>query len=48
MAATFIACVWAANRFVYERESALIINGFWMFYQFLVFSSIFYFNKATK
>ncbi len=48
IAATFIACVWAANRFIYEREPALIINGFWMFYQFLVFSSIFYFNRESK
>jgi cellulose synthase (UDP-forming) len=48
MVATFSAFVWAINRFVYEHESALIINGFWTAYQFLIFSSIFYFNRETK
>jgi cellulose synthase (UDP-forming) len=48
MAATFIAFVWAVNRFVYEHEPALIINGFWTAYQFLVFTSIFYFNKKSQ
>ena len=48
MAATFIALVWAVNRFVYEHEPALLINGFWTFYQFLIFSSIFYFNQGSK
>ena len=47
MAATFIALVWAVNRFVYEHEPALIINGFWSFYQFLIFASIFYFNAGV-
>lgn len=47
MAATFIALVWAINRFVYEHEPALIINGFWTFYQCLIFSSIFYFNAGA-
>jgi len=46
MVATFSAIVWAANRFIYEHEPALIINAFWTFYQFLIFTSIFYFNKA--
>ncbi len=48
MAATFIGLVWAMNRFVYEHEPALIINAFWTFYQFLIFSSIFYFNQEAK
>jgi cellulose synthase (UDP-forming) len=48
MAATFIALVWAVNRFIYEKEPALIINAFWALYQFLIFSTIFYFNKGTK
>jgi hypothetical protein len=48
MAATFIALVWAVNRFIYEKEPALIINAFWTLYQFLIFSSIFYFNRGTK
>ena len=47
IAATFIALVWAVNRFVYEHEPALIINGFWVFYQFLIFTSIFYFNAGA-
>ena len=46
MVATFIALVWAGNRFVYEHEPALIINGFWTLYQCIIFSSIFYFNKG--
>ncbi len=41
----FIAVVWGANRFVYEREPALLVNGFWAFYHFGVLSSIFYFNQ---
>jgi len=48
LAATFTALVWAVNRFYYEHEPALIINAFWTAYQFLVFSSIFYFNKAER
>jgi hypothetical protein len=41
----FIAVVWAVNRFVYEHRFALLINGFWAFYHFLILSSIFYFNE---
>lgn len=48
MIVTFIALVWALNRFMYEHKPALIINGFWTAYQFLVFTSIFYFNKKTQ
>ncbi|MDD5227117.1 MAG: glycosyltransferase family 2 protein, partial [Candidatus Omnitrophica bacterium] len=44
----FIAVVWAVNRFVYEHNNALLVNAFWAFYHFLVFSSIFYFNRETK
>ncbi|MFH0986335.1 MAG: glycosyltransferase [Candidatus Omnitrophota bacterium] len=45
---TFAAPVWAANRYVYEHEPSLIINGFWAIYQFLIFSTIFYFNRRAK
>jgi len=48
MVATFTALVWAINRFIYEHEPALIINGFWTIYQFLIFTSIFYFNQEEK
>jgi cellulose synthase (UDP-forming) len=44
----FIAVVWAVNRFVYEHDYALLVNAFWAFYHFLVFSSIFYFNRGTE
>jgi cellulose synthase (UDP-forming) len=45
---SFIAIVWSINRFIYEHEPALLINGFWAFYQLLAFSSIFYFNRETE
>ncbi|MBL7130853.1 MAG: glycosyltransferase [Candidatus Omnitrophica bacterium] len=41
----FIAVVWGVNRFIYEREPALLVNGFWALYHFGVLSSIFYFNQ---
>lgn len=47
LAATFTASVWAVNRFVYEHEPALIVNGFWAFCHFLMFTSIFYFNADS-
>ena len=46
--ATFAASVWAMNRFVYEHKLALPINGFWALYQFVIFLSIFYFNRGAK
>ncbi len=48
LTACFIAAVWAVNRFVYEHEPALIMNGFWAFWNFLIFTSVFYFNKKIK
>jgi len=48
MLATFIALVWAVNRFVYEHEPALVINAFWALYQFFIFFGIFYFNQEKK
>lgn len=44
----FIAAVWAVNRFVYEHNAALIVNAFWAFYHFCLFSSIFYFNRRVQ
>jgi cellulose synthase (UDP-forming) len=41
----FIAVIWGVNRFIYEREIAVLINGFWALYHFMVLSSIFYFNE---
>ncbi|MDD5439518.1 MAG: glycosyltransferase [Candidatus Omnitrophica bacterium] len=41
----FIAFVWAVNRFIYELNPAVIVNGIWMFYYFMVLSGIFYFNR---
>jgi cellulose synthase (UDP-forming) len=45
---TLAAVVWAANRFVYEHNPALFVNGFWAFWHFLTFMSVFYFNRGTK
>ncbi|MCQ9206721.1 MAG: glycosyltransferase [Omnitrophica bacterium] len=39
-----IAAIWGFNRFIYEREPAVLVNGFWAFYHFALLSSIFYFN----
>ncbi|MFA7255534.1 MAG: glycosyltransferase [Candidatus Omnitrophota bacterium] len=47
LVATFAGAVWAVNRFVYEHEPALIMNSFWSFWNFMVFTSIFYFNAGT-
>jgi len=41
----FIAVTWGINRFIYEREPAVLVNGFWALYHFTVLSSIFYFNE---
>ena len=43
---SFIALVWGVNRFVYERDIAILVNGFWVLYHFLILSSVFYFNGA--
>lgn len=44
----FIAIVWGINRYIYEREPAILINSFWVIYHFLVLSSIFYFNAGQE
>jgi hypothetical protein len=33
------------NRFIYQRDPAIVINAFWAFYHLLLLSSIFYFNE---
>jgi cellulose synthase (UDP-forming) len=44
----FAACVWGANRIIYEREplGGLIVNMFWCLYHFLILSSVLYFNES--
>jgi len=41
----FISVVWGVNRFIYEREAAILVNSFWTMYHCFVLSSIFYFNQ---
>lgn len=43
---SFIALVWTVNRFIYERNPALIINGVWTLYHCGILSSILYFNET--
>jgi len=45
---SYISIIWGINRFVYEREPALLINGFWALYHMVMMSSIFYFNEEAK
>lgn len=40
----FVAIVWGVNRFIYELEPAILVNGFWASYHLVVISSVFYFN----
>jgi cellulose synthase (UDP-forming) len=44
----FIALIWGVNRFIYEKNMAILVNGFWALYHFLVLSSVFYFNREIK
>ena len=43
----FIAFVWGMNRFIYEREPAIAVNGFWALYHFMALCGIFYFNEEN-
>ncbi|MBI3252343.1 MAG: glycosyltransferase [Candidatus Omnitrophica bacterium] len=43
----FAGVVWAANRYLYERQPAILINAFWAFYHFLLLGSVFYFNEEA-
>jgi cellulose synthase (UDP-forming) len=40
----FIAFTWSINRFIYERNVAVLVNGIWTLYYFAILCSIFYFN----
>jgi len=42
----FIAFTWGMNRFFYERNTAVLVNGVWVLYYFAVLCSVFYFNTA--
>ncbi|MFC1479935.1 glycosyltransferase family 2 protein [Candidatus Omnitrophota bacterium] len=44
----YIAIVWGVNRFIYEREPAILINCFWALYHCFILSSVFYFNEASE
>lgn len=44
----FIALVWGINRFVYERNIAIVVNSFWALYHFVLLCGIFYFNEEAK
>jgi len=43
-----VAVTWGINRYIYEREPAILVNSFWVFYQFLFLLSIFYFNREDQ
>jgi cellulose synthase (UDP-forming) len=47
---SFITLVWGILRLTYEQEPffGLIVNIMWIFYYFLVFSSIFWFNRNVS
>lgn len=45
LAISYISMVWGFNRFLYEREPAIIVNCFWAAYHCFVLSSVFYFNR---
>lgn len=42
----FIAVIWGINRFIYERNIAILVNAFWTFYHFVLLCGIFYFNEG--
>lgn len=46
----FASVLWAGMRIYYERELilALVVNGFWCFYHFLILSMILYFNHPLE
>lgn len=46
----FMAVVWGLNKLYYERLLilALLINMWWTFYNFLVLSTVFYFNNPKE
>ncbi len=48
MLINFIAFIWAINRFFYERDTAVLANGIWTLYYFIVLCGIFYFNEEKQ
>jgi cellulose synthase (UDP-forming) len=46
--ANYAAIIWGINRFIYELDSAILINCFWALYHTAVLSSIFYFNSDVR
>ncbi len=40
-----IAIAWGTNRYVYERNAVILVNGFWTLYHIFALSGIFYFNE---
>lgn len=44
----FAAAVWGLNRYVYQREPAILVNAFWAVYQAALLSSVFYFNRGVS
>lgn len=40
----YVAVVWGVNRFLYERDPAIIVNIFWAVFHILILCSVFYFN----
>ncbi|MDD5614001.1 MAG: glycosyltransferase, partial [Candidatus Omnitrophica bacterium] len=48
IAINFSALTWAINRFMYEQDPALLINGFWALHHAGMFLSVFYFNEEPK
>lgn len=44
----FVAFVWGVNRFIYERNIAILANSIWVLYYFAVLCGIFYFNEERR
>jgi cellulose synthase (UDP-forming) len=44
----FVAIIWGLNRFIYEREAAILVNSFWAMYHFIVLGAVFYFNQPNE
>ena len=40
-----VTVTWGVNRYLYEREPAVLVNSFWVFYYLLALGTIFYFNE---
>ena len=42
----FVALVWGVNRLVVEQEISVLMSMVWVFYHFMLLSSLFYFRRA--